>query len=91
MKNGTLKRTVASVLTAGAIISGVSLASATTASADTRYVFSTQSSCNANRDAAVRRSAATAKPRGQFQGSFMHVTPCKFQYGKWTFSTIWVS
>ncbi|WP_155288638.1 hypothetical protein [Rhodococcoides fascians] len=91
MKNRTIKRTIASVLTAGAIVSGISLASATTASADTRYVFSSQSSCNSNRDAAVRRAAATAKPRGQFQGSGMYVSPCKFQYGKWTFSTIWVS
>lgn len=88
VKNRTMKRTIASVLTAGAIISGISLVSAGTASADTRYVFSSQSSCNSNRDAAVRRAAATAKPRGQFQGSGTTVTPCKFQYGKWTFSTI---
>ena len=83
-----MKRTIASVLTAGAIIGGVSLASATTASADTRYVFSSQSSGNSSRDAAVRRAAATATPRGQFQGGGTYVSPCKFQYGKWTFTTI---
>ncbi|MBY4128109.1 hypothetical protein HQO83_06885 [Rhodococcus fascians] len=91
MKNGTMKRAVASALTAGAIISGVSVVSAATASADTRYVYSSQSSCNSNRDAAVRRAVANAKPRGQFSGSQTYVSPCTFQYGKWTFRTISVS
>lgn len=89
MKITRVRKAVASALAAGALVTGIGLASAATANAGTTYIFQSQSSCNAQRSA-VLNNPANSKPRGQFQVYGLSASPCALEYGKWQFTTQWV-